>query len=516
MIKDKQQNYLEELIKIGQALSAEHNISKLLDMILTKSMEFTSADGGSLYLLDENEEELNFKIIINKSLGTHLGGTSNLEVDWPAVPLYSGGEPNYHNVSAYSVLKNKVVNINDVYSIEEFDFSGSKEFDQQNNYYSKAMLVIPLRHYDDSIIGVIQLINPMDEKSGEIKTFTDQDEEIIQALASQAAVSISNTKLISELRELLDSIIKMNASAIDKKSKFTGNHIARVASLTMIFARRLNRVNHGEFAEFEFSDEQLDELKVAAWMHDVGKIITPNYIINKSRKLEKPFDRLEYVKLKFELYKRKLIINTLKKDQDLDEDIEEKVSRIDSDLEFLSSLNQNKVYPDEEILDKLENMASREIKLDGQKVDVLTREEKKSLASKFGTLTPEEREVIEEHAKDTMNLLQHISYPEWLKQVPEIASGHHEKLDGSGYPRGLTGDQLMTQTKILAISDIFEALTAPDRKYRDAGLKFSKVIEIMNDMVEKNHIDGDLFQVFMEEKIYEDFFEKWDDDRVLD
>ena len=295
---------IKNLTNIGVALSGEKNIDRLLEMILDEARKYTNADGGTLYIMSEDESELLFAIIKNESLGVSIGGTGG-KITWPAVKLKNiDGSPNYSNVSAYVAISGEAVNIADVYDAYGFNFEGTKKYDQENGYRSQSMLVVPMRNHDNDIIAVLQLLNAQDQVTGAVINFSLESQEMTLSLASQAAVALTNNRLIHDLENLLESFIKTIATAIDEKSPYTGGHVRRVAQLTMTIANKINEKKQGPFASVIFSDDQMRELRMAAWLHDIGKIITPEHIVDKTTKLEKVHDRIADVKTRFELIKK--------------------------------------------------------------------------------------------------------------------------------------------------------------------------------------------------------------------
>jgi len=286
------QDHVKNLTKIGVALSGEKNIERLLEMILDEALKFTNADGGTLYIMSDDESELFFAIIKNESLGVRMGGTGG-KITWPAVKLKKeDGSPNYSNVSAYVAISGETVNIADVYDAHGFNFEGPKKYDQDNGYRSQSMLVVPMRNHENDIIAVLHLLNAQDQVTGIVVSFSLEFQEMTLSLASQAAVALTNNRLISDLENLLESFIKTIATAIDEKSPYTGGHVRRVAQLTMTIANKINEKKQGPFASVIFSEDQMRELRMAAWLHDVGKITTPEHVVDKSTKLEKVHDRL--------------------------------------------------------------------------------------------------------------------------------------------------------------------------------------------------------------------------------
>ena len=504
---------ISRLTKIGSALSAEKNIDSLLEMIVDEAKKLTNANGGTLYVTSEDEMALKFAIVQNDKLQIRMGGTGE-KISWPPVQLKNPDDsPNYTNVSAYAALTGNVVNIDDVYHATGFNFEGTRRFDEQTGYRSTSMLVVPLKNHDNDMIGVLQLLNAQVPVTGEIRAFTRQEQQITESLASQAAVALSNKILIHSLEELLDSFIRTIATAIDEKSPYTGGHVRRVADLTLIIADRINAVREGPFADCFFSPEQLSELRIAAWLHDVGKITTPEHIVNKSTKLETIVDRIELIKTRMEIMKRDRELAALKRtlarlqatETDPIPTQEDPTEAPYDDLfQFIEKINLGIDEINNEILDRLRAASDWQWQDKDGFRPLLTENEIYNLSIRRGTLTDEERAIIESHAAITHGMLSKLPFPKKFKNVPFLAASHHERLDGTGYPQGLTGDQLPLQARILALADIFEALTATDRPYKQ-GNTLNDAIRIMAHMAEDHHIDADLFHLFLQEKIHLDY-----------
>jgi HD-GYP domain-containing protein (c-di-GMP phosphodiesterase class II) len=502
-------NQIKHLIQIGVALSGEKNINRLLEKIVDEARKLTNADAGTLYTMSDDETELQFAIVQNNSLNIRMGGTGGV-ITWQAVNLKNAdGSANEANVSAYAAISGEIINIADVYDVQGFNFEGTKKFDKNTGYRSKSMLVVPLRNHENDIIGVLQLLNALDTTTGEVINFQPESQEIILSLASQAAVALSNSHLIHDLENLFESFIKTIAATIDEKSPYTGGHIRRVAELTMAIAERINETQQGCFAAVKFSDDQLRELRMAAWLHDVGKITTPEYVIDKETKLQTVYDRIHEVKTRLELIKKDYLPTNQSgnKDQRVDKttgSADAEIKELDEEDQFLREVNKGEEFLSDEKIARIKNIAQREWNMNGEIRPLLSEEEVYNLCVRRGTLNEEERNLINNHAFVTHKILAGLSFPKKLRHVADYAAAHHEKIDGSGYPFGLKGDEIPLQSRIIAIVDIFEALTAEDRPYRK-GKTLSEVLRIMEVMVKEKHIDKDLFDFFIKEKIYADY-----------
>jgi len=500
---------IKRLIQIGVALSGEKNINRLLEIIVDEARKLTNADAGTLYIMSDDETELRFAIIQNNSLNIRMGGTGGA-ITWPAVNLKNAdGSANEANVCAYAAASGKTINIADVYHAQGFNFEGTKQFDKKTGYRSQSMLVSPLRNHENDIIGVLQLLNALDPATGEVINFSPESQEIILSLASQAAIALSNSRLIHDLENLLESFIKTIASTIDEKSPYTGGHIRRVAELTMAMADKINETHEGCFAAVIFSDDQLRELRMAAWLHDVGKITTPEYVIDKETKLQTVHDRIHEVKTRLELIKKDYLPSTQSgnKDQRAEQttrSADAEIKALDKEYQFLLEVNTGGEFLSDEMVARVKDIAKREWSDEGQRRPLLSEDEVHNLCVLRGTLTEEERNIINNHVLVTHKILKGLPFPKKMRHVAAYAAAHHENIDGSGYPFGLKGDEIPLQSRIIAIVDIFEALTAKDRPYKK-GKTLSEALRIMEFMVKDNHIDKDLFEFFIKERIYADY-----------
>ena len=501
-------DHIKNLTKIGVALSGEKNIERLLEMILDEALKFTNADGGTLYIMSDDDSELQFAIIKNKSLDVRMGGAGE-KIAWPAVKLKKeDGSPNYSNVSAYVAISGETVNIADVYDAHGFNFDGTKKYDQDSGYRSQSMLVVPMRNHENDIIAVLQLLNAQDQVTGKVVNFSLEFQEMTLSLASQAAVALTNNRLISDLENLLESFIKTIATAIDEKSPYTGGHVHRVAQLTMTIANKINGKKQGPFASVILSEDQMRELRMAAWLHDVGKITTPEHVADKSTKLEKVYDRIADVKTRFELLKREYQLamqetKNNKTDNSL-EKMEREIKILDEEYRFLAQVNRGDEFIQDEMIDRIKEIGKRKWSANSQTLPLLTEDEIYNLSVRRGTLNDKERSIINNHAVVSYKMLSGLPFPKKMRHIADYAAAHHEKINGTGYPLGLKGEQLSLQSRIIAIADIFEALTAKDRPYKK-GKTVAEALKVMELMVKDQHIDSNLFELFIQEKIYKDY-----------
>jgi len=507
---------LTQLNQIGIALSREKDITRLLEAILVAAKKITDADGGTLYRV-HNGRELRFEIMLTDSLGIAMGGTTGKPIPFHPVKLYEeDGTPNNSMVVAYAVLHDQTINIADAYTEQGFDFSGTKSFDGKTGYRSKSFLTVPMKNHEDEIIGVLQLINSKDRQTGKIGPFSQADQHLVESLASQAAVALTNRLLINQLEELFESFISLINAAIDDKSPYTGGHCQRVPTLTMMLAEAVNSTRVGPLAGFTMSDKDRYELKIAGMLHDCGKVTTPVHVVDKATKLQTIFDRVGLIDTRFEVLKRDAELRALRaKLESLERgdrstwlEIEARLSaeikQIDADREFLRFCNigVERMAPEDQQRVAAIGWGYKWRDVDGvADAPFLTDDEIKNLTIRSGTLTEEERKIINHHIEVTIMMLESLPWPRHLKNVPEYAGGHHERMDGRGYPRGLTRDQMSIQARVMGIADIFEALTAKDRPYKK-GKTLTEALTILGKFKLNGHIDPDLFDVFLREKVY--------------
>ena len=507
---------MQQLLKIGSSLSSEKDIDQLLENILQAAMQITNADAGTLYRVVD-EKLLKFEIVHTKSKGVHLGGKSSHEIKIPPLPLFNEkGEPELNRIVTYSVHKDETVNIADAYNAEGFDFTGTHKFDAANNYRSISFLTVPMKNHESEIIGVLQLINATDSNTGKVIPFSAESQEIVEALSSQAAVALTNRMLILHLEELFESFIGLINHAIDDKSPYTGGHCNRVPDLTMMLADAVNRCNAGPLKEFTLNDGDRQELKIAGLLHDCGKITTPVHVVDKATKLEKIFDRINLIEIRAEVVLRDIQIALAQKFI-TEEEAEQRRSQLIDDYNFLSHCNIGGEFMKDPDVQRVHDIAKRYIWQDvsGTNRPFLSEEEIGNLTIRAGTLNDAERKIINHHIDLTISMLEKLPWPKHLRNVTEYAGGHHEKMDGKGYPKGLTREQMSVPARCMGIADIFEALTAKDRPYKK-GKTLSESLEILGKMKLGQHVDPDLFDIFIWEKVYEEYALKFLDESQID
>jgi HD-GYP domain-containing protein (c-di-GMP phosphodiesterase class II) len=565
----KEQRY-RMLIELGIALSAERNHNRLMEKILQGAKSMCNADGGTLYLVTEAKDGLRFEIMLNDSLDIAMGGTTGKEISFPPLRLHDEyGHPNHKNVSSHCALTGSTITIADAYDADKFDFSGTKAFDAKTGYRSKSFLTVPLKNYEGEVIGVLQLINARN-RQGHVAAFGPDIIPLIEALGSQAAVALDNQRLIEAQKTLFKSFIQVIAGSIDAKSPYTGGHCHRVPAVTFMLARAACAATDGPFADFALTEDEWYELEVAAGLHDCGKVTTPEYIVDKATKLETIYNRIHEVRMRFEVKKRDAVIDYLQglldesgDPETLKQGLDATLAQIDADFAFVAECNAGGEFMAPERVERLKSIAAqtwtrtlddrlglsddelrRRAAIEPKPpvveslladkpwhiiphetpVDVALYEaegfkmkppehrynlgEIYNLSVGRGTLTAEDRFKINDHIVQTIFMLKALPFPRNLARVPEWAGGHHEKMDGTGYPKGLTRDQMSLPARMMAISDIFEALTAADRPYKRPKT-VGEALKIMSFMVKDQHIDVELWHLFLRAGVWREYAETY-------
>jgi HD-GYP domain-containing protein (c-di-GMP phosphodiesterase class II) len=518
---------LEQLTELSVELSTNHDTPLLLEKILKAAKSMTHADGGTLYRISADRNGLCFHISINDTLGMYQGGSSGHAIEIPDIPLFdAAGGRNMSAVAACAANSGASVNIDDVYHADAFNFSGMRKFDQQYGYHSQSFLTVPMRDHEGEVIGVLQLINAKHPQNGAIVPFSDTDQRFIEALASQAAMAITNQQLIVRLEELFESFVKLINIGIDEKSPHTGRHCQHVPELTMMLAEATHDIDTGPLAAFRMSENERKQLWLAGLLHDCGKITTPVHVVEKATKLETICDRIEMVDTRIEVLKRDAEIRALKatlaagsdaaRHAQISAALSAELARMESDRAFLRHANIGSEFMTPDDQQRVRDIARhRWIGPDGNERNLLSDEEADNLTIKAGTLNAQEREIINNHIVVSIRMLESLPWPKHLHDVPEYAGGHHERMDGKGYPRGLRGDQMSVQARMMAIADIFEALTAKDRPYKK-GKTLTESLRILGEFRLRNHIDPDLFDVFIRQKVYLQYAQRFMDPAQID
>ncbi|OIP67619.1 MAG: phosphohydrolase [Oscillatoriales cyanobacterium CG2_30_40_61] len=520
---DEQAELIEKLLDIGTALSGTEDLSSLLNLILTKSREITSSDAGSVYLLDhsDNTSKLLFKIAQNASL-------PNLSFKEFAIPLTP------RSLAGYVALNSVSLNIPDAYDLPRNEpYQLDRSFDENISYRTRSVLVVPMQNRKGEVIGVLQLINRKvnpdvkitPENAIEVtQSYSKWEERILRSLASQAAISIERNHLQESIEHLFEGFVKASVEVIEARDPCTCGHSERVAELAVRLSEEVNTVNYGSLSTIVFSERQLQELRYAALLHDFGKVGVPEAILTKPKKLY-PL-QLEVIRHRFALAQRTLEAESIQRKyehllqhsaqklpqeeecifcqslQELDTNLSQSINKLSKYWKILLEANEPKVLA-EIPLNQLQEVAQITYRdLDGEMKPLLTPEEIDQLLVHQGTLTPEEREIIESHVSYTYAFLKQIPWTNDLKNVPMIAYRHHEKLNGTGYPLGLTTPDIPIQAQIITIADIYDALTAGDRPYK-SGLPTVTALKILQQEASKNTINADCLELFKQRRVYE-------------
>ncbi len=527
---------LEKLTELSLELSSNHDIPLLLEHILRTAQSITHADGGTLYRLSKDKHSLDFYIAINHSLNMYLGGVHGKQVDFASLPLRdASGQANLQAVASYAANYKLAVNIQDVYATALFNFSATREFDQRQHYRTRSLLTVPMHDHEGELVGVLQLINATEQ--GQLTSFSVTDQRFIEALASQAAIAITNQHLIAQLENLFTSLVHLINIGIDEKSPHTGRHCQLVPELTMLLAQAVHDADYGRYASFRMTERDRKELWMAGILHDCGKISTPVHVVEKSTKLQTLFDRIALIESRFAALRSQRQCAALARQCELQQQVlqaalepgalsealarqqtqlHDELASLDADLALLKRVNIGAERMQQADLDAVARIAQLEWRdASGQIQPMLTADELENLSVKAGTLTAAERQVINNHIVITIKMLEALPWPKHLQNVPEFAGGHHERMDGKGYPRGLNASQMSVQARVMAIADIFEALTAKDRPYK-VGKTLTESLHILGQFSLNGHIDPDLFDIFVRQRVYLRYAEAYMDPAQID
>ena len=497
--------------KLAEAIS-EDNEDKFNHIVSEEMMNIANADGITFY-----NKSLEFKILKNRSMKLYMGGTSNKEIKIPSVMLFDeSGKPNLKLMTSMTFHTKKKIIINDVYKYNgkyKLEFQGPRNFDKATGYRTKSLLTMPIIDYEGKAQGVIQMVNAQDFETGRTIQFNKQIVSDLENFTIQVGSYMNQRKLLQDMENLFESLIQLIAKAIDKKSHYTGKHCERVPVLTEMISKELCKQKNGKFKDFNLSKDEENELRISAWLHDAGKIATPPHVNDKATKLERIIDGIELIEHRIEILKKetentflKEKINYIKSNDNNGIEKAEKLmnNKIDLYNDYLNVLNEVNIGGEELSKHKINQITKahkEKLLVNGKILNLLDDYEKNALSIQRGTLDDNERNKINEHVSITYELLNEIPFPDSLKDVPIIASNHHEKLDGSGYPFGKKEKELSIQSRVLGFSDIFEALTAPDRPYKTANT-LSESLDIMYQMCNNGKIDKDIFQVFLNKKLF--------------
>ncbi|RTR39960.1 GAF domain-containing protein [Shewanella canadensis] len=514
---------LQHLTTLSIALNDIKNIEVLLERILQTAKNITHADGGTLYRVSADKKYLEFDILFNDSLDLHFGGTLEKSEQMRSIPLsLDNGEPNLEAVVAYAANRKESVNIEHVYDTPLFNFLGMRKFDEFYGYHCQSLLTVPMLDHNSELVGVLQLVNSKAPFSHQVQPFSMTDQVFIEALTSQAAIAITNQELILQLEDLLESLVNLINIGIDEKSPNTGRHCQQVPKLTMMLADAAQKTDEGALKDFSMSMSERYELWLAGMLHDCGKITTPVHVIEKATKLQTIFDRIHLIDARFEILRRDVEIHYLKKlaaqgaSDRLSRELKCKLEQFEDDRTFLAYANIGSERMKDEDLQRVASIANYTwVDQQGNTQTLLNEEEVENLMIPAGTLTNEERKIINNHISLTIRMLETLPWPKHLQHIPEFAGGHHERMDGKGYPRGLRGEDMSVQARIMAIADIFEALTAKDRPYK-TGKTLSESLRILGKFSLNGHIDPELFHIFVKQKVYLEYANQFMDSAQID
>lgn len=498
MLDETSVNLLDQISEIGLKLTAEKDVNKLLELILTECIKLTGSDAGSIYIKEqkdptEEEPQLVFMYTLNTSM---------------SFPFKSFKLPiNMNSISGACAMTGQTFNFKNMSdTFEILGFHHNRSFDESYGYETCNMLVIPLKNYTNEMIGVLQLINKKRIPShkflaysndfvSHVIPYTRSDEKIVGSLASQAAMLIERSILFKDIENLLDSMIDTLVTALDRRDPITAGHSKRVASYAVALAKTVNTVDYGPYSHMVFSEESLKELYIAGMLHDVGKIGVREYVLMKRNKLTD--DGITQIRWRY-----KYIAHCMLEGHSDPRVAHLSAEEVQSFIPALEAINKGGFLKDEDkaFLDRIKDLTYEDV--DGDVIAFLTPEEYEFLSVQRGNLTNEERKEINDHAVHTYNILNGIDWTRDLKLVPKIAADHHEKLNGYGYPNGRKAEELEIRSRILAVADVFDALTAKDRPYKPA-VPIDKSIEILEDDASKGGLDSELVAIFKNERAYE-------------
>ncbi len=468
------------------SLSQERDREALLSSILDTAMDLAHCDAGTLYLLEE--DGLHFCRMVTRSQNIRQGGHAD-PISLPPVPL----DPIY--VCSWVALNNETINVADVRQDEHFDFSGSQRYDRMTGYLTESMLVVPMSNDKGELVGVCQLINALDDKTGEIIPFQEQRELLVRAISSQAAISITNMQYSEQITNLLDSLVGALSTAIDERTPYNANHTRNMVIYGTRFLNWLERSGN----EWQFNEQTRRTFLLSVWLHDVGKLVVPLEVMDKETRLGAQLDGVLQRIRTIGLLDRISFLEGRITEQELQTQDQERKAA----LELIQKANRAGFLPDEQLAAIQALGEKRFTDENGEEQPWLTPDELVKLSVRKGTLTAEERGIMESHVVVTARILSQVTFPKSFAEVPKWAAEHHELLNGSGYPNHLKAEQIPREVRLLTILDVFDALTARDRPYK-APMSAEKAMDILNSMVSEGSIDGDILHLFAESKAWEE------------
>ncbi|MCL2250007.1 MAG: HD domain-containing protein [Oscillospiraceae bacterium] len=484
---------IEKLFEVALAFSRATSFDDLLGVILAKMMEVTNSDAGALYTLEDNA--LHFRIIKNNTLGIFQSAEDTISL--PSITL---SEDKVEHISAFVAMNNEAVVIDDVYDISNCAFSGPKEYDKITGYKTRSVLVMPLSinwNEKAEVLGVIQLINAIDSETREVIPFGDiHNPPVIPALANLAASALANSLHLKEIQVLFNSFATVMTQTIDKRSSYGRNHSLRVAHLCGAFSQYL-RKRFPEDHNYHFNKRREEELFMAAMLHDIGKIVTPINIMDKRDRLGYRFPALQY---RFEIKKHQIENDMLKGVITENAGIVE-LKQVKNAMQFIEFASTETLLTDKDVAEVEKLAKLTYIDSNGVQTPILEQDDVDALSIRQGTLTDKERKIMQEHVIVTGKLLEDITFSKGYANAPKWASGHHEFLDGTGYPNGLDASEISLETSIITVMDIFEALTAENRPYKK-GFSIEKSLTILFEMAESGKLSKDMVELFAESQVW--------------
>ncbi len=469
----------EKIMDIGIRLSTDRDRNRLLMTILDKGMEITNCDASTLYLYENNELHFKYMKTLSKGISRGLDGEI---IDLPPVPMKE------ENVCSYAAIHQEVVNIPDVYASSQFDFSGPRQYDRLTGYRTQSQLVVPLANNENELIGVLQLINAMDKK-GKLIAFNEEYDIIIRALGAIAAIELTNLSYVEALKTQIYSFVEALTTALEERTPYNALHTRNVEKYASLLADYITELHKEGKSEKTFDSARKEQLMLAALIHDIGKMVVPLSIMNKATRLD---TEIEKVDDRFALLKALYEIDMLR-GRITQEDYETAVTDLESELAFIHEIDVIDYVTDENC-EHIRKLAEKQhVGEDGTVLFYLTKREAECLSIRSGTLTVQERKEMENHVVMTSRILDKVQFYKGFSMVPKWVGAHHEYMDGSGYPNKLKGDELDLETRLLTVVDIYDALVATDRPYKQP-ISRAKAIQILKDMAKKGKVDLQLVE----------------------
>lgn len=543
---------LPDLLALNDSLIND-DYPVIIEKVMRVARKACDADGCFFFSVSDNKY-INLEYSRVNSLNVGISGTENMAF-FPSVFLPDVKNRSRKAPSEYCALNREIINSPNIFQTTGIDTDLIAKFDDANNYSTISLLAIPLVDRKDNLLGVAQFTNAKDA-NGKIISFTTEAQKVVLSVCKLITIALENKNQKEAYSQLLESFIEVLARAIDAKSPYTGSHCQRVPIIARLLATAAVQETTGNLKTFEMSPDDWYTLHIASWLHDCGKVTTPEYIVDKATKLETIFNRIHEIRNRFEILRRDAHIEYLQKrlnnidtKQHLQAEFVAKVKQLEEDFAFVAKCNTGDIELNDRDIARLEQISqiqfvryfnrmlglswaerdnvenkdfyvhpARENLLQNRKDQIFgpyNRGELYNLEIRRGTINKEERDKINEHIVVTIDMLKALPFPKELSKVVEYAGAHHERIDGKGYPNGLTGDQMSVPAKIMAIADIFEALTANDRPYKEPK-KLSEVLRIMQQMKHNGHIDPDLYDVFIRSKVYQDYAEQYMDKNQID